>query len=46
MNKYTKLYIGAAVLYVAGTTVGYFLASTPACCEENKNTPTQQRKEK
>ena len=45
MNKYTKLYLSAAVLYVAGISVGYFLASTPACCEENKILSNHQQKE-
>lgn len=45
MNKYTKLYLSAAVLYVAGTSISYFLASMPACCEENKNLTNHQQKE-
>jgi len=46
MSKYTKIYLGGAALYVAGATLSYFLASTPACCADDKNPTFHQQKEK
>lgn len=46
MSKYTKLYLSGTALYVLGVSVAYFIASSPACCAEDKNSTTYQQKEK
>lgn len=46
MNKYTKLYLGGAALYVAGIAISFCLASNPGCCAADNASTSYQHKEK